>query len=159
MPSSSSLARRGVSLGAGLLALGLCSAPALGQSPGAPSVADQGYSFVIGLGRLDHRYKEFPGSQPVHSQVRTQTPILVSGAVYAVSPDLMFSLGSEVTFFPDTATETCDGHVHHLPDQPCGMPGKLTMRLHSVRPISSAGSLRLTGLRPGCAAPCPRGWR
>ena len=40
MPSSSSLARRGVSLGAGLLALGLCSAPALGQSPGAPSVAD-----------------------------------------------------------------------------------------------------------------------
>lgn len=106
MPSSSSLVRRGVSLGAGLLVAGLSTAPVLAQSPVVPSVADQGYSFVIGLGRLDHRYKEFPGSQPVHSQVRTQTPILVSGAVYAVSPDLMFSLGSEVTFFPDTATET-----------------------------------------------------
>ena len=52
-----------------------------------------------------------------------------------------------------------DRHVDHLADQraACGPPSKLTMRLHSVRPISSARRWPCaTGLRPGCAAPCPR---
>lgn len=35
-----------------------------------------------------------------------------------------------------------------------GPPSKLTMRLHSVRPISSAGFFGGWGLRPGWSAPC-----
>jgi hypothetical protein len=93
-------------LAAAAVAATLVTLPASAQSPADASVSDQGYSFVIGVGRIDHRYKELPDSQPVRSQVRTQTPILATGAVYAVSPQLMFSLGSEVTVFPDTATET-----------------------------------------------------
>lgn len=71
-----------------------------------PAGDDHGYSFVLGLGRLQQRYQEYPGSQPVRSAVRTSSPMIASGALYTVNRELMFSLDNEVTVFPDTATET-----------------------------------------------------
>lgn len=86
--------------------LAACAVPSWAQVVQPASVNQQGYSFLLGFGRLNHQYQEFPSSQPVHSRVRTSTPILSTGAVYAVTPELMFSLASEVTFFADTAKET-----------------------------------------------------
>jgi hypothetical protein len=93
-------------------ALAVCSVAvvpvrALAQTPSAAAeAADSGYSYLLGLARMDHTYREFPRSLPVQSKVRTSSPMLATGALYAVHPGLLFSLSSEVTYFPDTARET-----------------------------------------------------
>jgi hypothetical protein len=93
------------------LALGVCGAVSLAQADPAGTAAedkaeDLGFSYFIGLGRQRMDYRETASLVPVKTQVTTVSPLLMTGALYAASHDVLFSLDNQFTFYPRRATET-----------------------------------------------------
>lgn len=70
---------------------------------GPPS--DKGFSYFIGLGQQTQRYEEKASLVDAHSRVITRSPMLVAGALYALGPDLLFSMDSLSTFAPGRGHE------------------------------------------------------
>jgi hypothetical protein len=68
--------------------------------------SDKGFSYFLGLGHQGLKYRENAKLLPVKSSVKTSSPIFVTGALYAVNDDLLFSVDSEGTFYPKRATES-----------------------------------------------------
>ena len=69
-------------------------------------VGDLGFSYFLGLGGQTASYREYSDSQPVRSRATTTSPLIVSGALYAINRDVLFSLGNQTTFAPGSTTET-----------------------------------------------------
>ncbi len=91
-----------------LLAVATTLAEAQAPSPlvAAPNdVADLGFSYFLGLGGQTAQYREDSALVPVKSRATTTSPLIVTGALYAINHDLLFSLGSETTFAPGNTTE------------------------------------------------------
>lgn len=70
------------------------------------ALGDKGFSYFIGLSQLHSHYREDVHLMPIRSRVTASSPLLVTGALYAVTPDWLLSLDNETTFAPHTATET-----------------------------------------------------
>lgn len=73
---------------------------------GPAIAADEGFSFLMGLGRQDFRYHESSATLPVDAKGRSGGPLLVTGALYALDAQTQFSLDSENTFYPGRGHET-----------------------------------------------------
>ncbi|MDZ7855245.1 hypothetical protein [Sphaerotilus sp.] len=88
----------------------LCAATGTWAAPELPTTAealdDKGFSYFIGLSQLHSHYREDVSLMPIRSKVTASSPLLVTGALYAVTPDWLLSLDNETTFAPRTATET-----------------------------------------------------
>lgn len=69
-------------------------------------LSPRGFSYFVGLGWQSAKYDEAPRTQAVRSSVRTTSPLLITGALYAVKDDLLFSMDSVNTFYPARSTET-----------------------------------------------------
>ncbi len=79
--------------------------PAL-AAPAAPGAdADRGFSYFMGLARQHARYSETGSTLPFRSDARGASPMLVSGALYALNDQVLMSLDNETTFYPDRASE------------------------------------------------------
>lgn len=70
------------------------------------ALGDKGFSYFIGLSQLHSHYREDVHLMPIRSEVTASSPLLVTGALYAVTPDWLLSLDNETTFAPRAATET-----------------------------------------------------
>jgi hypothetical protein len=72
-----------------------------------PQVApvESGYSYFIGMARQRLTYQEHVATLPVRSKAVVNNPLLVSGALYALKPDLLFSLDNETSFAPASGRE------------------------------------------------------
>lgn len=68
--------------------------------------AESGFSYFIGMAWQRSRYRETAATVPVRSEATSGSPLLVTGALYAVTPDWLASLDNETTFAPSTVTET-----------------------------------------------------
>ena len=68
-------------------------------------VGDLGFSYFLGLGGQTAQYREDSALVPVKSRATTTSPLIVTGALYAIDHDVLFSLGSETTFAPGSTTE------------------------------------------------------
>ncbi|HET7795172.1 MAG TPA: hypothetical protein VFL64_17445 [Rhizobacter sp.] len=88
----------------GLLPLALA-AQAQTSTPAPAAGDDRGFSFFMGMGAQRLTYRETPSILPVESEARVTNPLLITGAVYAVTPDVLFALDAESTFAPRTVTE------------------------------------------------------
>lgn len=69
------------------------------------SGSDGGFSYFVGLGGQHLRYRETASVVPVKSSATVNSPLIVTGALYVVSPELLFSMDSESTFAPGDTTE------------------------------------------------------
>lgn len=98
-------AKVGLLQSASLAALLLCISHTAGAQEPAPTKQDRGFSYFLGLGRQDVRYEESLNLAPIRSHARTSSPLIVTGALYAVNDDLLLSVNSEFTFYPGEATE------------------------------------------------------
>jgi len=65
----------------------------------------RGYSFFMALGQQRLHYEEKASTLPVKTSVDVTNPLIITGALYAVSDDLLISLDAEATFAADTTTE------------------------------------------------------
>lgn len=75
--------------------------------PSTPEVSgERGFSYFIGLAYQRSRYREEAAGLSVRSEASSGSPLLVTGALYALGPDLLASLDNETTFAPSTVTET-----------------------------------------------------
>lgn len=77
-------------------------ASALDARAAAP---ESGYSYFIGMARQRLTYQEYAATLPVRSKAVVNNPLLVSGALYAVRPDVLFSLDNETSFAPASGQE------------------------------------------------------
>lgn len=82
----------------------LIAALALIATPGFAE-DDRGYSFFMALGQQHVTYKEEPSILPVKTDVSVTNPLIITGALYPVTADLLVSLDAETTFAADTTTE------------------------------------------------------
>lgn len=103
----------GVTLPAVLLAVALgATAPVRADeglaapAPGFSQPAEGGFSYFVGMAWQRSRYRETAAAVPVRSEATSGSPLLVTGALYAVTPDWLASLDNETTFAPSTVTET-----------------------------------------------------
>lgn len=78
----------------------LMSAAAFGESE-----ASRGYSFFMAIGQQKLNYSESPSILSVKTEVDATNPLLITGALYALSNNLLFSLDASTTFAADTTTE------------------------------------------------------
>lgn len=67
--------------------------------------SDLGFSYFLGIGGQTALYREDSSLVPVKSRATTTSPLIVTGALYAINHDVLFSLGSETTFAPGSTTE------------------------------------------------------
>lgn len=65
----------------------------------------RGYSFFMALGQQRLHYEEKASILPVKTAADVTNPLLITGALYAISDDLLVSLDAEATFAADTTTE------------------------------------------------------
>lgn len=72
----------------------------------AAARSELGFSYLLGLGDQSVSYSERSSLLPVRSKATTHSPLIVSGALYAINRDLLFSLDSQLTFAPGSATES-----------------------------------------------------
>lgn len=80
--------------------------PAL-AAPAAPGAeADRGFSYFMGVARQHVRYTETGSFLPFRSDARGASPMLVTGALYALNDRVLMSLDNETTFYPDRSSET-----------------------------------------------------
>ena len=75
-------------------------------TPATINVDDLGFSFFLGIGGQTAQYREDSTLVPVKSRATTTSPLIVTGALYAINHDMLFSLGSATTFAPGNTTET-----------------------------------------------------
>ena len=126
MKTTSSLTRltRLASL-ASLASLALCTAGAAHAQTSAPNLSqpdDRGFSFFMGMGAQRLTYRETSSILPVESKARVTNPLLITGAVYAVTPDVLFALDAESTFAPETVTEEWRATVSSFEGNPVNDP-------------------------------------
>ncbi|NDY92993.1 hypothetical protein [Ideonella livida] len=106
-------------LAAALLALTGLTAQAVDLRPqtSAPADdrADRGFSYFLGLGRQTIDYQEKASLYGIRSKAKTSSPMLISGALYVVDEDLLFSIDSASTFYPSATTERWTTTAASLP--------------------------------------------
>ncbi len=91
---------------AGAVLLSLCTQAAQAQTPtSAPPPDERGYSYFLGIAQQSVTYREDSRSQPVKSEARSRSPLLITGALFALAPDTLLSVHSENTFFPGRSNE------------------------------------------------------
>jgi hypothetical protein len=90
------------------LLVGLTAMAALPLSAQTITIPDdgRGFSYFMGAGVQRTTYQESARSFPITSKATATSPLLITGAVYAVGPNSLISLDSESTFAADTVTET-----------------------------------------------------
>ena len=88
------------------LAVAQTAAPVTPPSASDAARADRGFSYFMGIARQENRYTETGSILPFKSESRGGTPMLLSGALYALSDRVLLSLDNEITFYPDRTTET-----------------------------------------------------
>lgn len=66
---------------------------------------DRGFSYFMGLGRQTVRHREMPSIVAARSRAEVSSPLLNTGALYAIDADNLLSLDAETTFAPGTTTE------------------------------------------------------
>lgn len=93
-------------LAACTLAAAQTTAPSAPPSAADAARADKGFSYFMGIARQENRYTETGSILPFQSEARGGTPMLLSGALYALSDRVLLSLDNETTFYPDRSTET-----------------------------------------------------
>jgi hypothetical protein len=74
-----------------------------GSSPN--DIGDLGFSYFLGVGGQTAQYREDSALVPVRSRATTTSPLIITGALYAINRDILFSLGTETTFAPGSTTE------------------------------------------------------
>lgn len=72
---------------------------------GESSEADRGFSYFMGVARQHVRYTETGSFLPFRSDARGASPMLVTGALYALNDRVLMSLDNETTFYPDRSSE------------------------------------------------------
>lgn len=98
----------------------------LPPASGPQAAPESGYSYFIGVARQRLTYEEYAASLPVRSRAVVNNPLLVSGALYALTPDLLFSLDNETSFAPVSARERWTAPVGTaMPNDP-GLPDIIT---------------------------------
>ncbi|MDP4299799.1 hypothetical protein [Leptothrix discophora] len=107
-----------------------------------------GYSYFIGLARQRLSYQEYASLLPVRSKAVVNNPLLVSGALYALAPDILFSLDNESSFAPSSGQERWTAPVATLfPNDPPAAPIATTVPLVQTNGVRiSDSSTRLLGL-------------
>ena len=89
------------------LALGACcQGLAFAEAQGFGLSHDRGFSYFLGVGRQTLHYSEEAAMVRARSSARASSALLITGAVYAVHPDLLVALDNTTTFAPSTATES-----------------------------------------------------
>ncbi|MGY0197593.1 hypothetical protein ACWA7J_21210 [Leptothrix sp. BB-4] len=73
--------------------------------PVRATTPESGYSYFVGVARQRLSYEEFVTARPVRSKAVVNNPLLVSGALYALTPDLLFALDNETSFAPSSGQE------------------------------------------------------
>lgn len=109
---------------AGLAALFACSA-AWAQPAAATNAADdddRGFSYFLGLGRQTVTYQEFVSMWPIRSKAEVSSPVLVTGALYSVSPNVLMTFDGESTFAPGKSTERWTTHASMIGNTPITDP-------------------------------------
>ncbi len=110
--------------------------PAIESRAAAP---EAGYSTFIGLARQRLTYREFATTLPVSSKAVINNPLLVSGALYAVQPDLLFSLDNETSFAPSSSQERWTAPTGTaMPNDP-GLPDIVT-----TSPVLQTNGVRIS---------------
>jgi len=66
----------------------------------------RGFSYFMGVGAQRTTYQESVSRYPITSKSVVTSPLLITGAVYAIGPNSLISFDSENTFAADTTTET-----------------------------------------------------
>ncbi|MBK6853651.1 MAG: hypothetical protein IPG93_19255 [Burkholderiales bacterium] len=90
----------------GVILLAVCTQAAQAQTTTDIAPPDErGYSYFLGIAQQAVTYREDSRSQPVKSEARSRSPLLITGALFALAPDTLVSLHSETTFFPGRSTE------------------------------------------------------
>lgn len=92
---------------AGLAALFVCMAAQAQTIAGNTPTPDddRGFSYFLGLGRQDVTYRESVSMWPIKSKAEVSSPMLVTGALYSLSPNVLMTFDGESTFAPGKATE------------------------------------------------------
>jgi len=67
--------------------------------------SEDGFSYFLGIGQQQIRFEERPSIIPVQTETDITNPIIITGALYRVHDDVLFSLDAESTFAPDTVKE------------------------------------------------------
>ncbi len=67
---------------------------------------ERGFSYFLGVGTQSIEYQEKASTMPLSTDVDVSNPILISGALYALSQNVLFSIDSETTFAANADTET-----------------------------------------------------
>ncbi|RZS47427.1 hypothetical protein [Sphaerotilus mobilis] len=70
------------------------------------AMPESGYSYFVGVAVQRLSYEEYASTLPVRSKAVVNNPLLVSGALYALAPDVLFSLDNETSFAPVSGRET-----------------------------------------------------
>lgn len=70
------------------------------------ATAGKGFSYFMGLARQHVKYRETGSILPFESRASGASPMLVTGALYALTDRVLMSLDNETTFYPDRASET-----------------------------------------------------
>ncbi len=79
--------------------------PSIDGHDGRALAPESGYSYFVGVARQRLSYQEFATTLPVRSKAVVNNPLLVSGALYALAPDVLFSLDNETSFAPSSGHE------------------------------------------------------
>lgn len=87
------------------LALAGSALTAEAQTAPKPKAEDRGFSYFMGVGRYSQTQREAPSVVPVRSKATADSPLLVTGALYAIDVDRLLSLDAETTFAPSSTTE------------------------------------------------------
>ena len=90
-----------------MLGLTLATSVYAGDETLTSAVSERGFSFFLGAGREQLIYSEKSRNPltPVKSSATVANPLLITGALYPVSADLLFSMTNATTFYPGEATE------------------------------------------------------
>ena len=92
------------------------------------SAADKGFSHFLGLARQELRYSETGSRYPFKTTASAGSPLLVTGALYAVNEQWLLSLDHETTFYAGRGNETWRATSATFAGQPLTSPVLQTNR-------------------------------
>ena len=92
------------------------------------SAADKGFSYFLGLARQELRYSETGSRYPFKTTASAGSPLLVTGALYAVNDQWLLSLDNETTFYAGRGNETWRATSATFAGQPLTSPVLQTNR-------------------------------
>ena len=88
-----------------LLLTATATATMAADADGPAKADDLGFSYFLGLGGQTAQYRETSDLVPVKSRAATTSPLVITGALYAINRDVLFSLDTQSTFAPGDTTE------------------------------------------------------